>query len=97
MSGIPDGVGTQNSQLAAHLHDLAHFLHLHDLAEVGEQALVLAVDEAPGPDLEGEIGTLEAITLDGGLQVAVSLSLLLQSAGQTPSWQRSPRGRSARP
>ena len=46
------------------MRHLAHFLHLHDLAEVGQQALVLGVDEAPGPDLEGEIGTLEAITLD---------------------------------
>ena len=82
MSGIPDGVGAQNSQLAAHLRHLGHFLHLHDLAEVGEQALVLAVDEAPGPDLKREIRALEAITLDGCLQVAVSLGLPLQGGPQ---------------
>ena len=64
------------------MRHFAHFLHLHDLAEVGQQALVLGVDEAPGPDLEGEIGTLEAIALDGGLQVAVSLGLPLQGGPQ---------------
>ena len=55
MSGIPDGVGAQNSQLAAHLRHMAHFLHLHDLAKVGEQALIFGVDEAPCSDLKRKI------------------------------------------
>ena len=41
--GIPDGEGTQDSQLAARLDHLAHLLHLHDVAKVGEQGLVLGI------------------------------------------------------
>ena len=59
MSGVPDGVGAQNSQLAAHLHHLAHFLDLHDLAEVGQQALVLGIDEAPGGISRGRLEHLK--------------------------------------
>ena len=62
ISGVPDGEGTQDSQLAAHLCHLAHLLHLHDVAKVGEQALVPEVDEAPGANLEGKVGALEAVS-----------------------------------
>ena len=73
MSGVPDGVGPKDSQLAAHLGHLAHLLHLHDVAKVGEQALVPGIDEPPGADLKREVRALEAISLYGGFEVGVSL------------------------
>ena len=78
ISGVPDGEGTQDSQLAAHLCHLAHLLHLHDVAEVGEQAFVPQVDESPGANLERKVEAFEAIALDGGLEVIVSFRFPLQ-------------------
>ena len=43
-----------------------------------EQAFVPQVDEAPGADLKGKVGALEAVSLYGDLEVVVSLSLPLQ-------------------
>ena len=40
---------------------------------MGEQAFVPQVDEAPGADLKGKVGALEAVSLDGDLEVVVSL------------------------
>ena len=80
ISCIPDGKGTKYCQLAAHLGHLTHLLHLHGVAKVGEQAFVPEVDEAPGANLERKVGSLEAIALDGGLEVVVSVRFPLQGS-----------------
>ena len=84
ISCIPDGKGTKYCQLAAHLGHLTHLLHLHGVAKVGEQAFVPEVDEAPGANLERKVGALEAIALDGGLEVIVSFRFPLQGPRAAP-------------
>ena len=51
VSGIPDGEGAQDGQLAASFDYLAHFLHLHGVAQVSEQALVFCIYQASGSNL----------------------------------------------
>ena len=74
ISCIPDGKGTKNCQLATHLGHLTHLLHLHGVAKVGEQAFIPGIYEASGPDLKRKVGALEAIALNGGLEVVVSVT-----------------------
>ena len=60
---------------------MAHLFHLHDVTKVGEQAFISQVDEAPGANLKGKVGALEAVSLNGDLEVVVSLGLPLQGIG----------------
>ena len=46
------------------------------MAELCEDVLVLAIDEPSRPNLKGDIVTFEAVALDGGGELLVSLGLL---------------------
>ena len=45
------------------------------MAELCEDVLVLAIDEPSRPNLKGDIVTFEAVALDGGGELLVSLGL----------------------
>ena len=45
---------------------------------MSEQAFVPQVDESPGANLERKVGAFESITLDGDLEVIVSVRFPLQ-------------------
>ena len=47
---------------------------------MGEQAFIPGIYEASGPDLKRKVGALEAIALDGGLEVVVSVRFPLQGS-----------------
>ena len=69
--GVPDGEGTQDGQLAARLDHLAHLFHLHDVAKVGEQGLVLGIYQASSSNFQWKIGALESISLDRCLEIFI--------------------------
>ena len=73
--GIPDGVGAKEGQFAAVLRHAADLVHLQAMAQLGEDGSVPRVHNTPGPDFKWDVGAPEAIALDGGGELLVSLSL----------------------
>ena len=64
VSGVPDGVGAQEGQLAAVLCHAADLVHLQAVAQLGEDGSVPSVHNTPGPDFQGDVGAPETIALD---------------------------------
>ena len=50
VSGVPDGVGAQEGQLAAVLCHAADLVHLQAVAQLGEDGSVPCIHNTPGPD-----------------------------------------------
>ena len=49
VSGIPDGVGAEEGQLAAVLCHAADLVHLHAVTQLGEDGSVSCIHNTPGP------------------------------------------------
>ena len=62
--GVPDGVGTEEGELAAVLRDLADLGHLHPVAELGQNPLVPGVDHPSCSNLQRDVGTFVAVPID---------------------------------
>ena len=77
--GVPDGVGTEEGELAAVLRDLADLGHLHPVAELGQDRPVPRVDHSSCSNLQRNIGTFVAVPFNFGDQVFISDGLPLES------------------
>ena len=55
VSGIPEGVGAEEGQLAAALDHAAHLPHLEPMAKFSENTLVPRIDQTSSAHLEGDV------------------------------------------
>ena len=64
MPGHPEGVGAEESQLAAGGDDVADFPFLCQVAQPDESRFVPLGDQSPGADFQGGVGAFESFFLD---------------------------------
>ena len=75
VSGVPDGVGAEEGQLAAVLGHAADLVDLQAVAQLCESCFVPCIHKPSCPNFEGDVGASEPIALDLARKVLVPLGL----------------------